>query len=102
MCVAIVFTIAGLFLGAVSAVLMWLFPPHIQRFSEKGEPLVTWRAAPIEEKKRIGRLQIQIAKFAPLLLVFAFLLQLVGVLTCFIARSPLLLRMGMNCYPSLS
>jgi hypothetical protein len=78
MSIPVALNLIGLLLALVAALLMYYFPPRLLQYTEKGEPIVNWFGNPDEKKKTIGRWQMRASKYAPILLSFAFLLQLIG------------------------
>jgi hypothetical protein len=79
MAISKLLNLVGLILGVIAAGFMFYFPPRIRMYTEKGQPIIQWVANPKEEKKSVGAWQVFFSKLGPGLLLFAFLLQLIGV-----------------------
>ena len=68
--------VAGLIVSTVAAGLMYYFPPRVQLFTEKGEPIVTLTSNAKQEKQSLGKWQARLSKVAPAMLAAGFLMQL--------------------------
>jgi hypothetical protein len=68
--------VIGLVVGVAAALLMYYFPPNVQIYTDKGEPLGSWVGAPTHEGKHRVKWQKKAVKAAPLALGLSFVLQL--------------------------
>jgi len=73
---ATVLNVIGLSLGALAAVLMWVFPPRVQLYTDKGEPVVSFIGNATEQGLRRAKWQSMLSKISIPMLVMAFALQL--------------------------
>jgi hypothetical protein len=72
--------VIGLVVGVAAAPLMYYFPPNVQIYTDKGEPLGSWIGAPTQEGKLRVKWQKRAVKAAPLGLGLSFVLQLAAAL----------------------
>ena len=73
--------LVGLCLVTLAAGLMYVFPPRIPRFTEKGEPFVEWIENPSVQRVPFWKTQRFFSRLAPALLLAGFLFQLAAALT---------------------
>ena len=68
--------VLGLVVTTLAASLMWLYPPRIAYYTEKGAPHIQWVNSSLPAKATIGKWQMRLSKTAPVLLCIGFALQL--------------------------
>ena len=80
MTIAFVVNIVGLAFATIAAFLMFYFPPVVEFYTDKGEPIVQWVGNSSEAGKNIGKRRHRLSKLSIFFLALGFLLQLASVL----------------------
>lgn len=70
--------VVGLSVSTVAAIVIYYYPPRVQLFTKKGEPVFTWVANPTPQGVSRGALQSRLSRLSPILLALGFILQLVA------------------------